>query len=82
MEYMETVKSLTERVEKASTDFEKNNSEIKRKYLIWNIEVFNKIASLVSVGKCSFGTGYPFYALDGNLEGKLPIIEEQIRYNR
>lgn len=82
MKNEETIKSLTERVEKASTDFEKTNSEMKRKYLIWNIEVFNKIASLVSVSKGSFGTGYPFYALDGNLEGKLPIIEEQIRYNR
>ena len=33
-------------------------------------------------GYCgSFGTGYPFYVLDSNLEGKIPIIEEQIRYN-
>lgn len=82
MSNIETIKSLTERVEKASTDFEKTNTELKRRYIIWNIEVFNKLASLVSVGRGTFGTGYPFYALDGNLQGKLPIIEEQIRYNR
>lgn len=79
---METIKNLTERVEKASTDFEKTNTELKRKYILWNIEVFNKIASKVSVSKGTFGTGYPFYALDGNLKGVLPIIDEQIRYNR
>ena len=28
-----------------------------------------------------FGTGYPFYVLDSNLEGQLPIIKEQLRYN-
>ena len=82
MSNSETIKSLTERVEKASTDFEKTNNDLKRRYIIWNIEVFNKLGSLVSVGKGTFGTGYPFYALDKNLHGKLPIIEEQIRYNR
>lgn len=29
----------------------------------------------------SLGTGYPFYILDKNLEGYLPIINEQFRYN-
>ena len=29
----------------------------------------------------SFGTGYPFYVLNSNMSGNLPIIEEQIRYN-
>lgn len=82
MSNSEMIRSLTERVEKASTDFEKTNTELKRRYIVWNIEVFNKIGSLVSVGKGTFGTGYPFYALDENLQGKLPIIEEQIRYNR
>ena len=77
-----TVKDITDKVERASTTFEKTNTDLKRRYLIWNIEVFKKIASLVSVGRGSFGTGYPFYALDENLEGTLPIIEEQIRYNR
>ena len=77
-----TVKEITEQVEEASTDFEKSQTELKRKYIIWNIEVFNVLAKKVSVSKGSFGTGYPFYALDQNLEGKMPIIEEQIRYNR
>lgn len=77
-----TIGEITGKVEKSSTDFEKTNTELKRKYLIWNIEAFNKIASAVSVSKGSFGTGYPFYALDSNLEGKIPIIQEQIRYNR
>ena len=77
-----TIRGMTEKVEKASTTFERTNTELKRKYLIWNIDVFNQIARLVSVSKGSFGTGYPFYALDENLEGKLPVIEEQIRYNR
>ena len=77
-----TIGELTNKVEKASTDFEKTNTELKRKYLIWNIEAFNSIASAVTVSKGSFGTGYPFYALDKNLQGPLPIIQEQIRYNR
>ena len=77
-----TVKGITEKVEQASTTFEKTNTDLKRRYILWNIGVFNKIASLVSVGRGSFGTGYPFYALDENLEGTLPIIQEQIRYNR
>ena len=69
-----TIKDLTERVESMSTNFEKNNTELKKRYLIWNIDSFNKIASRVSVWKGTFGTGYPFYALDENLEGNLPII--------
>lgn len=77
-----TIKEIIEKVEKSSTDFEKTNTELKRKYFVWNIEVFNTIASSVSVGKGSFGTGYPFYALDENLNGTLPVIPEQIRYNR
>lgn len=77
-----TIKEIVEGIEKTSTDFEKNNTDLKRKYLIWNIEVFNSIASAVSDSRGSFGTGYPFYALDENLQGTLPIILEQIKYNR
>ncbi len=82
MKENETIGELTAKIERASTDFEKTNTELKRKYLIWNIEAFNIIASKIDISRGSFGTGYPFYALDENLEGKLPIIEEQIRYNR
>lgn len=77
-----TIKEITQKVEKSSTNFEKTNTELKRKYLLWNIEAFNIVASEISANRGTFGTGYPFYALDENLEGKLPIIEEQIRYNR
>lgn len=77
-----TIEDITKEVESASTNFEKTNTELKRKYLIWNINAFNILASQVSVHKGSFGTGYPFYALNGNLEGTIPIIDEQIRYNR
>lgn len=82
MDSNETIESITRRVEGASTDFEKTNTDIKRRYLLWNIESFNIIASKVTGNKGTFGTGYPFYALDENLEGTLPIIGEQIRYNR
>lgn len=64
----------------ASNRFENENSELKRQYIILNIETIKKIMKLVP-GYCGcFGTGYPFYALN-NLEGTLPIINEQIRYN-
>lgn len=74
IEWMETVT-------KASNNYENNNSDLKRKYLIRNISAFNYIVSLINVNQGSFGTGYPFYALEKNLTGQLPIIEEQIRYN-
>ena len=78
----EIIKDVLRKVERSSTDFEKTNTELKRRYLVWNIETFNMIAKNVGGFRGSFGTGYPFYALDKNLQGKLPIIEEQIRYNR
>ena len=77
-----TIEQLTQSVETASTSFEQTNTELKRKYLLWNIESFNIIASKVSTGLGTFGTGYPFYALDTSMNGNLPIICEQIRYNR
>lgn len=64
-----------------STRFEKCNSELKRKYLIKNIDIINTIMSHTPGYRGSFGTGYPFYVLDENLEGELPVIDEQIRYN-
>ncbi len=66
----------------ASTLFEKTNSDLKRKYLIKNIEMINEVMKQAP-GYCgSFGTGYPFYALSNDLTGDLPIIDEQIRYNK
>ena len=77
-----TIQEITESVEKASTDFEEANNGMKRKYLLWNIEAFNTMAKYVKASCGTFGTGYPFYALDQDKHGKLPIIPEQIRYNR
>lgn len=74
--------NICEQASLASTKFEENNSDLKRKYLIRNIEVINAVMSCAP-GYCgSFGTGYPFYVLDSKLEGKLPVISEQLRYNR
>lgn len=66
----------------ASTEYEENNTELKRRYLIKNIQEFNSIVSQISANLGTFGTGYPFYVLSKNFEGKLPVIQEQIRYNR
>ncbi len=45
----------------ASTCFEKTNSELKRLYLLKNIDIINTIMSKTP-GYCgSFGTGYPLY---------------------
>ena len=67
----------------ASTIFELNNTELKRLYILENIKKFNAIREKDEILNISgtFGTGYPFYALDSNLEGQLPIIKEQLRYN-
>ena len=65
----------------ASNKFENCNTELKRKYFLENINIINLVMRRIP-GYCgSFGTGYPFYALDSNLEGQLPIIKEQLRYN-
>ena len=77
-----TIGEITRKVEESSTTFEKTNTDLKRKYLIWCIDIFKKIAERVPGSRGCFGTGYPFYALDRNLNGILPIIPEQIRYNR
>ena len=64
-----------------STRFEKCNTKLKKEYLMKNIHTINSIMEKTS-GYCgSFGTGYPFYVLDGNFDGDLPIIYEQFRYN-
>ena len=77
-----TIGELTTLVANSSNDFEKTNSEMKKKYYIWNIEAFNSIANSINESRGSFGTGYPFYALGENFKGTLPIISEQFRYNR
>ena len=76
----ELLKFMTD-VAEISNLYEMNNSEIKKKYLKWNIEVLREIAGKVPGNGGCFGTGYPFYALGNSFTGNLPKIEEQIRYN-
>ena len=64
-----------------STNLEKCNTDLKIKYLVKNITIFNETVKNIFGNKGSFGTGYPFYALQKGFKGPLPIIEEQIRYN-
>lgn len=66
---------------KASNDFELTNTELKRKYIVSNIMLYNYVVSTLSESMGTFGTGYPFYGLNPDLTGTLPIIEEQLRYN-
>lgn len=66
----------------ASTIFEINNSSLKRLYILENINNFNNMAKYISNSNGTFGTGYPFYALGSDLKGELPIIKEQLRYNK
>lgn len=73
--------SFCKNVAKISTDFELQNTELKRQYIVSNIIIYNKIIGLIKESKGTFGTGYPFYALKPDLTGALPVIFEQIRYN-
>lgn len=77
-----TIGKIARIVERSSTSFETSDKELKRRYLLWNILAFNIVAAKVEVGVATFGTGYPFYVLDENLSGEIPVIPEQIRYNR
>lgn len=78
MDKERTIKKVVEKVERASTTFEKANTELKRKYLKWNIEVFNIIAASVSVSRGSFGTGYPFYVLDKDLNEIYQLFQSKL----
>ena len=71
---------IIEKVVVSSTIFEKTDTKIKKDYLIKNINIFNAVARKVSGYKGFFGVGYPFYAFIKNSD-RLPIIEEQMRYN-
>ncbi len=74
--------SICKDVAKASSDFENTNDHVKRRYIVKHIRIFNDTVKRI-LGNCgSFGTGYPFYALGKNMTGRLPVIVEQLRYNR
>lgn len=78
---MNTDKNICEIAATASTIFERNNTELKRQYVVKNVQVINSVMERIP-GYCgSFGTGYPFYTLDSAMNGQLPVIDEQIRYN-
>ena len=64
-----------------SNRFETCNTELKKRYIAKNITLFNTLISSMLNSKGTFGTGYPFYALEKNFKGTLPVIHEQIRYN-
>ena len=52
----QTIEEWTKSVEKTSTEFEQINTELKRKYIIWNIEAFNTLASHIKESIATFGT--------------------------
>ncbi len=66
----------------ASNEYELANTELKKQYLIKMIELYNDVVKDVTGFAGSFGTGYPFYTLNPDLSGDLPVIDEQLRYNR
>lgn len=73
--------NMIEKAVEASTMFELTNTELKKAYILKFIHLYNDIVSNMSVCKGSFGTGYPFYAIDRDFKKELPVIDEQIRYN-
>lgn len=74
--------NICRKVANISTEFETNNTELKKDYIIKNIELYNGVVKKLDICRGSFGTGYPFYALNKDMGGgTLPIIEEQLRYN-
>lgn len=78
---MEKSINICKEAAEISTEYEKNNSELKKTYLIHNIMVYNCLVEKLTGYKGSFGTGYPFYVLNKGFKGNLPVIDEQIRYN-
>lgn len=64
-----------------STIFEEENGELKKIYLLNYIRKYKDLVSKLSGYNGFFGLGYPFYALGNYLEGNLPHIDEQFRYN-
>lgn len=51
---------LCKNVAKVSNDFELTNTELKRKYIISNIMLYNYVVSKLSESMGTFGTSYPF----------------------
>lgn len=71
-------------VVEASNKFEENNfknKDLKKMYIKKNIDIINSVMEHTTGYRGSFGTGYPFYAIDSDFKEDLPVIKEQIRYN-
>ena len=71
-------------VVEASNKFEENNfknKDLKKMYIKKNIDIINSVMEHTTGYRGSFGTGYPFYAIDHDFKEDLPVIKEQIRYN-
>jgi len=77
---MVSTKFLKDTVQSAS-DFETWNTDLKKQYLMGNIQTISNIMLKCDHCKGTFWTWYPFYALWPNFEGDLPVISEQLRYN-
>ena len=65
-----TIGEITKVVEESSTSFEKTNTDLKRKYLIWSICAFNEIVARLTTSKGSFRNRISFlcfrYKFRGN----------------
>lgn len=72
--------SIGEIVADISDTYEKENGNLKITYINKNITKYRNIVRLIKTSKGNFGTGYPFY-INFNQMDKLPVIEEQLRYN-
>lgn len=78
------MKSICLEVVESSNKFEENNfknKDLKKMYIKKNIDIINSIMEHTTGYRGSFGTGYPFYAIDSDFKEDLPVIKEQIRYN-
>jgi len=72
---------IIETVVDASNLYEATNSKTKVSYLKVNVDKFIDLSCHTPGHKGTFATGYPFYAIDRDFKGVLPIITEQFEYN-
>lgn len=78
------MKNICLEVVESSNKFEENNfknKDLKKMYIKKNIDIINSVMEHTTGYRGSFGTGYPFYAIDNDFKEDLPVIKEQIRYN-
>lgn len=75
------MKNICSLVADICNEFELSDANIKKEYILKNINTIKFIMEGAPGFRGCFGTGYPFYVLDYNLDGELPVIDEQLRYN-